>query len=75
MTTMQQGFFGPARETNEADPIVSTPMAVPIDRILEYDRNPRRERNEAYDEIETSIRQRGFIGTLPITRRPGEPHY
>ena len=28
-------------------------MAVPIDRILEYDRNPRRERNEAYDEIES----------------------
>ena len=75
MTTMQEGFFGPAREINEADPIEPTPMAVPIDRILEYDRNPRRERNEAYDEIETSIRQRGFIGTLPITRRPGEPHY
>ena len=75
MTTMQEGFFGPIREINEADPIEPTPMGVPIDRIREYDRNPRRERNEAYDEIEISIRQRGFIGTLPITRRPGEPHY
>jgi hypothetical protein len=72
---LQEGFFGPAREINEADPIEPTPMAAPIDRIPEYDRNPRRERNEAYDEIETSIRQRGFIGTLPITQRPGEPHY
>ncbi|MGH9896067.1 MAG: hypothetical protein ACREA0_29575, partial [bacterium] len=33
------------------------------------------EHNEAYDEIETSIRRRGFVGTLPITRRPGESCY
>ena len=72
---VQEGLVAPARELNEADPIEPTPMAVPIDRILEYDRNPRRERNEAYVEIETSIRRRGFVGTLPITRRPGEPHY
>jgi ParB family protein of integrating conjugative element (PFGI_1 class) len=72
---LQEGFFGPPREFSEADPIEPTAMAVPIDRILEYDRNPRRERNEAYDEIETSIRRRGFVGTLPITRRPGEPHF
>ena len=72
---VQEGLVAPARELNEADPIEPTPMAVPIDRILEYDRNPRRERNEAYDEIETSIRRRGFVGTLPVTRRPGEPHY
>ena len=59
MTTMQEGFFGPIREINEADPIEPTPMGVPIDRIREYDRNPRRERNEAYDEIEISIRSAG----------------
>ena len=61
MTTMQETFFGPAREINEANPIGPTPMAVPIDRILEYDRNPRRERNEAYDEIEK--RQSGSAGS------------
>lgn len=71
----QESVVEPARELDEGDPIEPTPMAVPIDRILEYDRNPRREHNEAYDEIETSIRRRGFVGTLPITRRPGEPHY
>jgi hypothetical protein len=63
--------IGPARELDEGDPIEPTPMAVPIGRILEYDRNPRRARNETYVEIETSIRRRGFVGMLPITRRPG----
>ena len=47
-------------------------MRVTIDQIKEYDRNPRRERNEAYDLIKLSLRQRGFRGSLPITRRPGE---
>jgi hypothetical protein len=60
--------IGPARQLDEGDPIEPTPMAVPIGRILEYDRNPRRARNEAYVEIETSIRRRGFVGCC---RSPG----
>jgi ParB family protein of integrating conjugative element (PFGI_1 class) len=71
---VQESLVGPACEL-DGDPIEPTPMTVPIERILEYDRNPRRERNEAYVEIETSIRRRGFVGTLAITRRPGESHY
>ncbi|MGH8761240.1 MAG: ParB family protein, partial [Burkholderiales bacterium] len=50
-------------------------MLVPVNKIQEYDRNPREARNDAYDRIKESIRQRGFNGALPITRRPGEPHY
>lgn len=50
-------------------------MRVSLDQIKEYDRNPRRERNEAHEQIKSSIHRRGFIGALPITRRPGEPHY
>ncbi len=50
-------------------------MVVPVNEILEYDRNPREARNDAYDRIKESIRQRGFNGVLPITRRPGELHY
>ena len=50
-------------------------MVVAIENIKEYDHNPRRERNEAYDRIKGSIRQRGFTGALPITRRPGEAEY
>ncbi len=50
-------------------------MVVPIEQIEEYSRNPRRGRNDAYDRIKQSITSRGFMGSLPITRRPGEPHY
>lgn len=72
---IQQGYFGRNREIQDADPIEPTPMVLTIDKITEYDRNPRRERNAAYDLIRESIRQRGFAGALPITRRPGEPLY
>ncbi|MGH8538383.1 MAG: ParB family protein [Gammaproteobacteria bacterium] len=58
-----------------ADPLETTPMVVSVNQIQEYDRNPRAARNEAYDRIKESIRQRGFNGVLPITRRPGQPHY
>ncbi len=50
-------------------------MVVPVNKIREYDRNPRKGRNDAYDRIKESIRQRGFNGVLPITRRPGGPHF
>ena len=73
--SLQEGFFGKDRDLQEADPIEPTPMVVAIENIKEYDHNPRRERNEAYDRIKGSIRQRGFTGALPITRRPGEAEY
>lgn len=57
------------------DPNEPTPMVLTIDTIKAYDRNPRRERNEAYDLIRQSIRQRGFRGSLPITRRSGDSVY
>lgn len=72
LQSLQQGFFGRNRELKEADPIEPTPMLITIDKIKEYDRNPRRERNQAYELIKHSIRQRGFRGTLPITRRPDD---
>ncbi len=50
-------------------------MLVPLERIHPYDRNPRQEPNEAYDRIKQSILSRGLTGSLPITRRPGEPDY
>ncbi len=75
LQNLQQGFFGKNRELKEADPIEPTPMSVPLERIRPYDRNPRQEPNEAYDRIKLSIASRGFTGSLPITRRPGEPDY
>ncbi len=74
-TESVQESVTPARETKPADPLEPTPMRVNIDQIKEYDRNPRRERNEAYDLIKLSLRQRGFRGSLPITRRPGDDIY
>ena len=48
-------------------------MVLPIARIREYDRNPRRERNPKYDEIKASIRaKKGLENPLTITRRSGE---
>lgn len=72
---LQQTHFGPTRELKPTDPLEPTPLVVPIERMKEYDRNPRREPNQAYDVIKQSIRQRGFRGTLPITRRPGDELY
>jgi ParB family protein of integrating conjugative element (PFGI_1 class) len=75
LQNLQQGFFGQDRELKEADPIEPTPLLVPLERIRPYDRNPRHERNEAYDRIKQSISSRGFTGSLPITRRPGDRDY
>ena len=72
---LQEPHFGARQAIKPADPLEPTPMVVPVNEIHEYDRNPREARNNAYDRIKDSIRQRGFNGVLPITRRPGEPHY
>ncbi len=58
-----------------ADPVTPTEMRVAVDDILEYENNPRRAVNAKLDEIRLSILQRGFEGTLDITRRPGEKFY
>ncbi len=63
--------FGRSQELPPGDPITPTPMALKIDEVEPYDRNPRVERNSAYEVIKDSIRKRGFRGALSITRRPG----
>jgi len=72
---LQEPQFGGPRALKPADPLKTTPIVVSVSQIQEYDRNPRAARNEAYDRIKESIRQRGFNGVLRITRRPGQPHY
>ncbi|MGH8524173.1 MAG: ParB family protein, partial [Gammaproteobacteria bacterium] len=69
----RQGFL----HRNTAPTIQLDPPAqfLTIEEICEYDHNPRHEPNEAYDRIKHSIRQRGFRGTLTVTRRPGDRHY
>ncbi len=72
---LTEPHFGASRELQPADPIVPTPMVLPIDEVDPYDRNPRIERNRAYDVIKENIRKRGFKGALSITRRPGAERY
>lgn len=66
---------GDAPSPSAIDADVAAPMAVAIDQIQPYDRNPRQQPNRAYELIKASIEARGFRGVLPVTRRPGETHY
>ncbi len=72
---LTEPHFGTSRDLPLADPIMPTPMIVEIDRIDLYDRNPRRERNAAYEDIRDSIRSRGVDHPLTITRRPDALNY
>jgi ParB family protein of integrating conjugative element (PFGI_1 class) len=73
---LQEGHFGSPRELPTADPVAVTQLVVEIDRILPYDRNPRRERNPLYDEIKESVRAQGGLNNpLTITRRPDDTYY
>ncbi|WP_349292779.1 ParB family protein [Pseudomonas sp. MWU12-2037] len=58
-----------------SDPLVDTPMQVPLEQIQPYHLNPRRSPNPQYDAIKASIRQRGLDQPPNITRRPGEEHF
>jgi ParB family protein of integrating conjugative element (PFGI_1 class) len=69
-----EGHFGRSRDLPATDPIMPTPMLLDIGEIRPYDRNPRREANERYDDIKASIRARGLDSPLRITRKP-EAHF
>nr|WP_318248443.1 hypothetical protein [Paraburkholderia sp. XV] len=51
------------------DPIADTPMVMALDQLRPYELNPR------YDDLKTSIRERGLDALPAFTRRPGVPHY
>lgn len=57
------------------DPIADTAMVVTLDQLRPYELNPRVTRNPRYDDLKTSIRERGLDAPPAITRRPGESHY
>lgn len=73
---LAKGFdrSGPSAATL-SDPIADTPMVVTLDELRPYEHDPRVTRNPAYEEIKTSIRERGLDAPPAITRRPGEAHY
>ncbi|MDR6575935.1 ParB family protein [Pseudomonas extremaustralis] len=58
-----------------SDPLTDTPMLVTLEQLRPYELNPRFIRNPLYDDIKTSIRERGLDQPPPITRRPGETYF
>ena len=70
-----EGHAKPSTNLPPSDPIMPTPMAIPLDEIQPYERNPRRAHNEAWEEILHSLRASGYRGRFPVTRRPGDTHY
>ncbi|EOE0842199.1 ParB family protein [Pseudomonas sp. NPDC077186] len=73
---LAEGFSrtGPAAQAL-SDPVTDTPMVVTLDDLRPYELDPRLTRNPLYDEIKTSIRERGLDAPPPITRRPGAEHF
>jgi len=58
------------------DPVSTTQMVLKIEDIKPYDKNPRRERNPAYEEIKTSIRSKKKLNNnFNVTRRPGDDFF
>ena len=73
--TLVEGPFGRSRDLPPSDPIAPAPMVLDIAEIAPYDRNPRVESNERYDDIKDSVKARGIDAPLRITRRPGAATY
>lgn len=65
---------GPA-VTQLSDPLVDTPMVITLDQLKPYELNPRIMRNPLYEDIKSSIRERGLDAPPTITRRPGDSHF
>lgn len=51
-------------------PVTTTPMLVDVDKIVPYDRNPRRSPNDKREKLKAYIRETGFNQVLTITQRP-----
>ena len=52
-----------------------TTVSLTLDQIMAFDLNPRLRRNRHYEEIKASIRERGLVHPLLVTRRPGDDFY
>ena len=52
-----------------------TTVSLTLDQIKAFDLNPRLRPNRHYEEIKASIRERGLVHPLLVTRRPGDTFY
>lgn len=69
------GYFSNQREVLDNDPIEPVSMKLHIDKIQQYDHNPRHSKNPAYNELMDALRANGQEEALTITRRPGDEKY
>jgi ParB family protein of integrating conjugative element (PFGI_1 class) len=62
---------------SKATPLLSTStvLTLRVAEIEPYDKNPRTDRNECYDDIKESIRIAGLDSILQVTRLPGQDRY
>lgn len=73
---LQQAHFPQKHDRDLAmAPVGDTPMVVTLEQLRPYELNPRVVRNPLYDDIKTSIRERGLDQPPAITRRPDETHF
>jgi ParB family protein of integrating conjugative element (PFGI_1 class) len=71
---LEGNFGGSADEPLPlTDPISTTQMVLTLHDIKPYDKNPRREKNPAYEDIKASIRSKKQLNNnFNVTRRPGD---
>ena len=63
--------------SDKARPILTSPTVVtlPLSEIQPYERNPRTDPNDCFDDIKESIRVAGLDSIMQVTRQPGAAHY
>ena len=70
------GEPSPAAITHQSAPVAETMMfPIAIDQIDEYEGNPRFYENPEFEAIKESIRERGVIQRLVVTKRPGSDRF
>lgn len=70
------GFDNSNFELKPSDPITKTSLVLKVSDIDLYDHNPRRSRNQDYDDLKSSIRAtRGLDNPLSVTKRPNAERY
>ena len=69
------GSFNASVESKNHTNLTPTTIIVPVSGIEEYERNPRVYKNPAHDLIKESIRARGLLQQIVITKKPDSSNY
>ena len=76
LTARILGESSPATTSHQAVPVAETMMfPIAIDQIDEYEGNPRLYENPEFKAIKESIRERGVIQRIVVTKRPGSDRF